>query len=111
MEEQKDDKNGREPVDAVIDVDDDYTSTAVNFERLKVDLTGYDESPAFSIDPNDRISRYMLFKIADFAVNAFPSWRKFVFAETDRSSAELLGKGIRHDITGGTCSDDVRNWS
>ncbi len=100
MEEQTDDTIGAEPGDAVIDVDDAYTSTAINIERLKADLIEYSEKPAFSIDPNDRISRYMLFKIADFVINAFPTWYKFMFVETDKSRAVLLSKGIRHDITG-----------
>ena len=97
---QADDNIGNEPEDAVVDVDDEYTSTAVNFERLKVDLTEYNERPAYSIDPNDRISRYMLFKIADFVVNAYPPWYRFVFVETDKSRVDLLRKGVRHDITG-----------
>ena len=100
MVEQQNAHVGEEPENVVIDVDDEYTSTAINFERIKVDLADYDDTPAYTIDDQSRTSRYLLFKVADFVVNAYPTWKKFVFEESDESRARLLRKGIRHDITG-----------
>lgn len=55
-----------------IDVSDDSTSISINFERLKIDMNLDSVSPAFCIDPVDRISRFLLFKLADYVVNAYP---------------------------------------
>ena len=73
------------------------TSLSINFERLKVDLNDDMVAPAFFIDSVDRISRYLLFKLADYIVNAYPPWHKYVFEETDIKSRKLL---VRHDVAG-----------
>ena len=51
-------------------------------------------------DPEDRITRFILFKIADFCVHQYGFWKKYVFDETDNGRAKLLADGVRHDITG-----------
>lgn len=67
---------------------------------MKKDLINYDGGLAVCIDPDDRISRYILFKVADFCVHNYGYWRRYVFEENDISREELLQKGIRHDISG-----------
>ena len=64
----------------------------VNWQNDKV-------APAFCIDPDDRISRYLLFKVANYAVGAYEKWKRYVLKETDLSRSKLLKKGLRHDIT------------
>ena len=81
----------------MVDVSDESTSLSINFERLKVDLNDDMVAPAFFIDSVDRISRYLLFKLADYIVNAYPPWHKYVFEETDIKSRKLL---VRHDVAG-----------
>ena len=97
---QMEDETAEDQQEAVNDVDDEFTSFAVNHERMKVDLADYQENPAFSSDPNHRISRYVLFKLADYVVNAYPAWYRFMFMQTDESRVKSLREGIRHDITG-----------
>ena len=83
----------------IIDVDES-DSVMINQERLRQDLINYNGGESYNIDPENRITRFILFKIADFCVHHFEYWRKYVFEETDNGRAELLAKGIRHDITG-----------
>ena len=72
----------------------------VNQERLKRDLINYNAGGLLNTDPEDRITRFILFKIADFCVHQYENWRRYVFFETDNERAKLLAQGIRHDITG-----------
>ena len=97
---QLDDDTREEVQEAVVDADDEFTSYAINQERMNADLADYDEGSAFSVDPNERISRFILFKIADFVVNAYPPWHRFRFEENDKSRVELMKEGVRPDITG-----------
>ena len=97
---QMDDDTREEVQEAVVDADDEFTSFAFNQERMNADLADYDEGSAFSVDPNERISRFILFKIADFVVNAYSPWHRFRFRETDKSRVELMKEGVRLDITG-----------
>ena len=97
---QMDDDTREEAQEAVIDADDEFTSFAANQERMNIDLADYDEGSAFSVDPNERISRFILFKIADFVVNAYSPWHRFRFKETDKTRVELMKQGVRLDITG-----------
>ena len=83
----------------IIDVDES-DSVMVNQERMRQDLINYNGGGLHNIDPEDRITRYILFKIADFCVHHFEYWRRYVFDETDNGRAKLLADGIRHDITG-----------
>ena len=83
----------------IIDVDES-DSVMINQERLRQDLINYNGGELHNIDPEDRITRFILFKIADFCVHQFEYWRRYVFDETDNGRAKLLAKGIRHDITG-----------
>ena len=83
----------------IIDVDES-DSVVVNQERLKRDLINYNGGELHNTDPEDRITRFILFKIADFCVHQYEYWRKYVFDETDIGRAKLLAKGVRHDITG-----------
>ena len=83
----------------IIDVDES-DSVMVNQERLRRDLINYNGGELHNIDPEDRITRFVLFKIADFCVHQYEFWRRFVFDETDIERAKLLAKGVRHDITG-----------
>ena len=83
----------------IIDVDES-DSVMVNHERLKRDLINYNGGELHNTDPEDRITRFVLFKIADFCVRQYGYWRKYVFDETDIGRAKLLAKGVRHDITG-----------
>ena len=82
----------------IIDVDES-DSVMVNQERLKRDLIN-NGGELHNTDPEDRITRFILFKIADFCVHQYEYWRKSVFDETDIGRAKLLAKGVRHDITG-----------
>lgn len=77
----------------MVDVSDESTSLSINFERLKVILIDDMVAPAFCIDPVDRISRYLLFKLADYVVNAYPPWQKYIFGETDIKRRKLLRVG------------------
>ena len=83
----------------IVDVDES-DSLEVNQERLKRDLINYNGGELLNTDPEDRITRFILFKIADFCVHQYENWRKYVFFETDNERAKLLAQGIRHDITG-----------
>ena len=83
----------------VIDVDES-DSKMINHERLPQDLINYDGEVLHSTDPEDRITRYILFKIADFCLHQYGFWYRYVFEETDNSRARLLAEGTRHDITG-----------
>ena len=83
----------------IIDVDES-DSVMVNHERLKRDLINYNGGELHNTGPEDRITRFVLFKIADFCVHQYGYWRKYVFDETDIGRAKLLAKGVRHDITG-----------
>ena len=65
MKDQMGQEEKEEPEVVVIDVDDERTSREINYERLKVDLADYSDPPAFCIDPDDRVSRYVLYKVAD----------------------------------------------
>eukprot|EP00434_Breviolum_minutum_P029208 symbB.v1.2.025835.t2/scaffold2536.1/size76742/1 len=66
--------DGQEEEVEIVDVDES-DSLEVNHERLKRDLINYNGEGLLNTDPEDRITRYILFKIADFY-------------------------GIRHDVTG-----------
>ena len=83
----------------IIDVDES-DSLAVNHDRLKRDLVNYNGGELHNTDPEDRITRFILFKIADFCVHQYGFWKKYVFDETDNGRAKLLAEGVRHDITG-----------
>ena len=83
----------------IIDVDES-DSLAVNHDRLKQDLVNYNGGELHNTDPEDRITRFILFKIADFCVHQYGFWKKYVFDETDNGRAKLLAEGVRHDITG-----------
>ena len=83
----------------IVDVDES-DSLEVNQERLKRDLINYNGGGLLNTDPEDRITRFILFKIADFCVHQYENWRRYVFFETDNERAKLLAQGIRHDITG-----------
>ena len=83
----------------IVDVDES-DSLEVNQERLKRDLINYNGGGLLNTDPEDRITRFILFKIADFCVHPYENWRRYVFFETDNERAKLLAQGIRHDITG-----------
>ena len=83
----------------IIDVDES-DSLAVNHDRLKQDLVNYNGGELHNTDPEDRITRFILFKIADFCVHQYGFWKKYVFDETDNGRAKLLADGVRHDITG-----------
>ena len=83
----------------IIDVDES-DSVAVNHDRLKQDLVNYNGGELHNTDPEDRITRFILFKIADFCVHQYGFWKKYVFDETDNGRAKLLADGVRHDITG-----------
>ena len=83
----------------IIDVDES-DSLEVNQERLKRDLINYNGGELHNTDPEDHITRFILFKIADFCVHQYENWRRYVFFETDNERAKLLAQGIRHDITG-----------
>jgi len=84
------------PTNAVIDVDDEYSSFAVNFERLQVHLEDYPDHPAFTVDDQGSTSRFLLFKIADNVVNAYPPWKQFMFDNADQTRVDLLKEGKRH---------------
>ena len=75
MWEQREDEATEDQQEAVNDVDDEFTSFAVNHERMKVDL-------------------------ADYVVNAYPAWYRFMFMQTDETRVKSLKEGVRHDITG-----------
>ena len=83
----------------IIDVDES-DSVTVNHDRLKQDLVNYNGGELHNTDPEDRITRFILFKIADFCVRQYGYWKKYVFDETDNKRAKLLADGVRHDITG-----------
>ena len=83
----------------IIDVDES-DSVTVNHDRLKQDLVNYNGGELHNTDPEDRITRFILFKIADFCVHQYGYWKKYVFDETDNGRAKLLADGVRHDITG-----------
>ena len=83
----------------IVDVDES-DSLEVNQERLKRDLINYNGGGLLNTDPEDRITQFILFKIADFCVHQYENWRRYVFFETDNERAKLLAQGIRHDITG-----------
>ena len=83
----------------IIDVDES-DSVMINHERLRQDLINYNGGELYNTDPENRITRFILFKIADFCVHHFEYWRRYVFDETDNGRAKLLAKGIRHDTTG-----------
>ena len=97
---QLDDDTREEVQEAVVDADDEFTSYTSNQERMNADLADYDEGSAFSVDPNERISRFILFKIADFVVNAYSPWHRFRFEENGKSRVGLMKEGVRPDITG-----------
>ena len=90
---------GQEEEVEIVDVDES-DSLEVNHERLKRDLINYNGGGLLNTDPEDRITRYILFKIADFCVHQYGNWRRYVFDETDNKRAKLLADGIRHDVTG-----------
>ena len=91
--------DGQEEEVEIVDVDES-DSLEVNHERLKRDLINYNGEGLLNTDPEDRITRYILFKIADFCVHQYGNWRRYVFDETDNNRAKLLADGIRHDVTG-----------
>ena len=91
--------DGQEEEVEIVDVDES-DSLEVNHERLRRDLANYNGEGLLNTDPEDRITRFILFKIADFCVHQYGNWRRYVFDETDNSRAKLLADGIRHDITG-----------
>ena len=91
--------DGQEEEVEIVDVDES-DSLEVNHERLKRDLINYNGEGLLNTDPEDRITRYILFKIADFCVHQYGNWRRYVFDETDNKRAKLLADGIRHDVTG-----------
>ena len=112
VETQKDTKKEYSPHDEEMDdeeqteeaedtnVNDEANSIMVNYERLSQDLINYNGGCALNTDPDEKISRYILFKIADFCVHHFVFWKRYVFEETDNSRARLLARGCRHEVTG-----------
>ena len=97
-EEMDDEEQTEEAEDT--NVNDEANSIMVNYERLSQDLINYNGGCALNTDPDEKISRYILFKIADFCVHHFGYWKRYVFEETDNSRARLLGRGCRHEVTG-----------
>ena len=78
--------------------EDESTSYAVNYQRMRRDLS-YDRiEPAFCVDPNEKVSKYILFKIAAQIVRAYQPWNTFVFDSNDIKRRQYLRDGIRHDV-------------
>ena len=61
---------GQEEEVEIVDVDES-DSLEVNHERLKRDLINYNGGGLLNTDPEDRITRYILVKIADFCVHQY----------------------------------------
>lgn len=80
--------------------EDESMSYAVNHLRLRADLSDDMIEECFCIDPHVKISNYVLFKVAQFMVKAYPAWKKFVFENNDISRRQAMQKGIRHDVQG-----------
>ena len=80
--------------------DDDATSYAVNYQRMRRDLSHDKIEPAFCVDPNEKVSKYILFKIAAQIVKAFTPWKTFVFDSNDIRRRQYLREGTRHDVHG-----------
>ena len=98
-DEEMDDEEKTEEAEDTTNVDE-ADSIMVNYERLSQDLINYNGGCAINTDPDEKISRYILFKIADFCAHHFGHWERYVFRETDNSRARLLARGCRHEITG-----------
>ena len=67
---------------------------------MRRDLSHDKIEPAFCVDPNEKVSRYILFKIAAQIVKAFPPWKTFVFDSNDIRRRQYLREGARHDVHG-----------
>ncbi len=93
-------KAEEEPANPTTDVTDEFKSWSINHERLKKDLEDYAEMPAFTIDDQLPACRFIIFKIADYVVNAYPPWKRFRLEITDEGRAKSLSTGNRHDVTG-----------
>ena len=81
--------------------EDEDTVLAIMQERFKKDLENDAVNSALNYDPIAKIGRFFLFKIADFVINAYTPWKKFVFLQSDKKKLESMKAGYRHDVTGG----------
>ncbi|MCV6575884.1 MAG: hypothetical protein OIF58_09130, partial [Cohaesibacter sp.] len=81
--------------------EDEDTVLAIMQERFKKDLENDAVNSALNYDPIAKIGRFFLFKIADYVINAYTPWKKFVFLQSDKKKLESMKAGYRHDVTGG----------
>ena len=80
--------------------EDESTSIAINYERMTRDLSNDRIEPAFCVDPNEKVSKYLLFKVAAQIVKAYPPWKKYVFECKDIKRRQNMRQGMRHDVQG-----------
>ena len=59
------------------DEEDELDSLQVNYDRFPIDLPSI-KKPAFCTDVQLKASRYLLFKLAKFAIDHFTPWKKHV---------------------------------
>ena len=89
--------------DELVVIDDDAAdkkTIEMNFIIRFPSGLGGQVTPAYSTDADEKISRYILFQVAKFAVDHFQPWKKFVLDKADAERAKLVAEGVLHDITG-----------